>query len=570
MPQRPLDANLAGRRRTLAVLAVMAILTLLVSPDLLPSYAQINAYDEARYIESGRLLLDGEFRNLVWGPLVALVYAPIHVLVSGSPDWFILQAGLGRIVIFLALLSSTYYLALQVNKPAGRYYILGILFVSPAYLQVLENPSDALFIVFAALMMAKVIAFQESRRAGDLAAASAFFGLAVLCRFEGLVLLAALLLAVALTRSTWADRFRSAVISVVPAALLVAVYLLTFRVTSPGADLGIGAKAYAAFEVSQPIEGAGSQTDRAAYARSLFGTREDNRGSVIVAISRNPLAFGRRLLTNISRTPDRYLEVFGRRVGFAVLLFAVLAVYSLLRTRKFSVLMTLACWGLAPMVGLAFLPFHVVRQASGLIHVLASLGLASVLAGTQRGIERRILWAAAALLAVYGLADDKLALVVVAAVLGGAFLLMALGRAATEASPATILRESMLLLAAGLILHGSYPFPDYSPIGVSTEEAVVHYLGSEFPPGSHILEALPLPAIAAKMTDVPWSAAPEGLASPAELRGWMEAEGIPTSLVDERDPQRPDLVALLKSGLDLQFEVGFRSEDGRYLVYVLR
>jgi hypothetical protein len=128
----------------------------------------------------------------------------------------------------------------------------------------------------------------------------------------------------------------------------------------------------------------------------------------------------------------------------------------------------------------------------------------------------------------------------------------------------------MLLLAAGLILHGSYPFPDYSPIGVSTEEAVVHYLGSEFPPGSHILEALPLPAIAAKMTDVPWSAAPEGLASPAELRGWMEAEGIPTSLVDERDPQRPDLVALLKSGLDLQFEVGFRSEDGRYLVYVLR
>jgi hypothetical protein len=127
----------------------------------------------------------------------------------------------------------------------------------------------------------------------------------------------------------------------------------------------------------------------------------------------------------------------------------------------------------------------------------------------------------------------------------------------------------MLLLAAGLILHGSYPFPDYSPIGTSTEETVVHYLASEFPPGSRILESLPLPAIAAKLTDVPWGTAPEGLADPAELQGWLEAEGIQAVLLDEMDVPRPDLVDLLEAGLGSQFEIGHRSESGRYRVFVL-
>jgi hypothetical protein len=201
---------------------------------------------------------------------------------------------------------------------------------------------------------------------------------------------------------------------------------------------------------------------------------------------------------------------------------------------------------------------------------MSSVGLTSALGGVGPNVERRMTWVAAVLLAAYGLADGKLALVVVGVVLAGAFLLMALGAVAAETSPAVGLRGPMLLLAAGLILHGSYPFPDYSPIGTSTEEAVVHYLGSEFPPGSRILESLPLPAIAAKMTDVPWSAAPEGLAAPVDLQGWLESEGIQAVLVDERDSPRPELVALLEAGLGSQFEIGHRSEGGRYRVFVLR
>jgi len=38
--------------------------------------------DEAKYVESGWLLLKGEVRSLAWGPLVALCYAPAHLFVG--------------------------------------------------------------------------------------------------------------------------------------------------------------------------------------------------------------------------------------------------------------------------------------------------------------------------------------------------------------------------------------------------------------------------------------------------------------------------------------------------------
>jgi len=50
-----------------AVVLVLATQTLLVSPDLMPAYSEINPFDETMYIESGRLLLAGELRELAWG-----------------------------------------------------------------------------------------------------------------------------------------------------------------------------------------------------------------------------------------------------------------------------------------------------------------------------------------------------------------------------------------------------------------------------------------------------------------------------------------------------------------------
>src|SRR3990172_4348170 len=247
MNSRATDIIAGNSRDKWLAVAVISLLTLLVSPDIMRSYGEINPFDEAKYIESGRLLLSGELRNLTWGPLLALVYAPLHALLGRSLDWFALDASLGRIILYLGLLFSTYFLAGQFKTAIHKHYILGVLFISTAYLGVLSNPSDALFVTMSSVSLAKVVTFLERRREADIAWASAFYGLAVLCRFEAVVLLIPVVMAVVLVRRSLGSPLRAILASILPAALILAVYLFLFSLTSRGADLGIGSKSYASF-----------------------------------------------------------------------------------------------------------------------------------------------------------------------------------------------------------------------------------------------------------------------------------------------------------------------------------
>jgi hypothetical protein len=217
-----------------------------------------------------------------------------------------------------------------------------------------------------------------------------------------------------------------------------------------------------------------------------------------------------------------------------------------------------------------FLPLHIARQLSALILVLSSVGLTSVLRGQLTGVENRLLFTGLLLLAAYGLLDGKLALLVVGIVLASAMLLSSLIRPQGNAEPGPDLRGTALVLAAGLILRGSYPFPDYSPIGTSPEEQVVHYLEKELPRESRILESLPLPANAARMMEVSWSSAPDEISDPSEFLEWLAEGRIRAVFVDSRDVPRPDLVALMEAGLGAQFDLGYRSDSGRHRVFLPR
>ena len=105
-----------GRREALFILLVLAINLILVGPDLMPAFCDINAYDEAKYIESGSYLTKFELRNLSWGPLVAFVYAPLHLIFRHLPDWFLIEAWVGRFLLFASLWLSTYYLATKLKE----------------------------------------------------------------------------------------------------------------------------------------------------------------------------------------------------------------------------------------------------------------------------------------------------------------------------------------------------------------------------------------------------------------------------------------------------------------------
>jgi len=573
---RHLEANDSGMRvegtkpgkRVWAVVLVLATQTLLVPPDLMPAYSEINPFDETKYIESGRLLLAGELRELAWGPLVALVYGPFYLIFGSLPDWFMISLWSGRILLFLALWLSSYYLSIQLGSPAPRQVTIGVLFVSTAFFEVLTNPSDGLFASLSTLALAKLVAYSQRRKEADIWTGSLLLGLAVLARIEATVLIPALLVSVLLLAKPTPARPRLLAGSVVPGLAILAGYLLISRLTSPGLNSGIGGKSYDSFEVNQPNAGEGTDSDRRELARSLFGTQAENQGSVLRAIARNPAAFARRLMTNLGRLPDLYLLTFGKRLGPALLIFAGLGGYSMARMRRWTELGLLGIWLAPPLISLAFLPLHIIRQSSQLILITSALGLGSTLWDDLRKRGKHLPLFGASLLAGYGLLGAKLAFVTAGVVLGSALVLIRLTRSGLGEGAASRFRAAAFLLAAGLILRGSFPFPDYPPIGISPHEQVVHYLQGALPQESRILESVPLPALAAGMAEASWSSVPTGISTPGELGEWLETEAIEAVYIDSRADPRPELVALLEAGLDSQIRIGYQSENGELRVYL--
>ena len=76
---------------------------------------------------------------------------------------------------------------------------------------------------------------------------------------------------------------------------------------------------------------------------------------------RNPIAFGGRIVANMVRVPDFFLEVFGKRLGPAFLLFGLWGAVSLLRGAQLGPAFVLAIWMLQPFVSLIPMPTRSVR-----------------------------------------------------------------------------------------------------------------------------------------------------------------------------------------------------------------
>jgi len=75
---------------TILILLLFVLNLLLVASSLLPSYDEINPFDGAKYIESGRQLVDGgELREISRSPTLALMYAVIYLFVRSSLNWFV-------------------------------------------------------------------------------------------------------------------------------------------------------------------------------------------------------------------------------------------------------------------------------------------------------------------------------------------------------------------------------------------------------------------------------------------------------------------------------------------------
>ena len=235
-------------------------------------------------------------------------------------------------------------------------------------------------------------------------------GLAALARVDALAWIAAF------TSISIAIGFRTysigqiTLVAIVPAVGFVAGFVAISRIDSGSFDDSIGSlapKLYQAFEQNQSVLTGGN--DEAAYrqARKLFGTPDDNQGSVFRAILKNPSAFWLRIVTNSKNLPNLYLSAFDKRVGPMLLIFAGLGIVALIRRGAYGMLVISMIWALPSAHYSGFLSRHVLATVTYLPIVFASIGLTYAF---RRDLPRSELTAyilAGLLLIGYSWIDDK-------------------------------------------------------------------------------------------------------------------------------------------------------------------
>lgn len=557
-----------AKRKILLVLTILLIHFLLISPSLMPAFNEINTDDEAKYIESGwRLLREGP-RDLAWGPLVSFVYAPVHLLVGGSPNWFMIDAWVGGFFLFFLLWLSAFTLALQFKEYFHPLIVVGVLFVSTYFVPIIENPSDALFVSMSAFALSRVIAFYRGRELRDILLASFFVGLGVLCRVETILLVGTLAFIAVVTGRRYHSFLKLLASALLPAVSLLAVFFLTSLLTKGHLNMGTNEKAYDAFTMGQPTQQVFG--DPAQDAASPFGTKEENRGSIFVAIARHPAAFANRVLGRALEQPGFFLGIYGKKLGPVMLLFSLWGVYTLIKRRSLPLLLILLFWPLHTLVALAFFANHIVPQSSFVLVILSAVGIASIFRSDQPRGERVFLFLIALLIVFASLLFNLPAILVGGLLLAAVLAISWLVQPGQEINGRLPAVQLFILLCAGLILHGAYPFPNYPALGSSNEEQAIHYLHQEFEPLSKILSTSSYTMLAGRMTPVDVGDIPAEVTTAQELSMWLEARNIQAVYLDGRADVTPELAKVVESGLNDQFELGYGSDDGNVRIFLIR
>ncbi len=545
----------------------------LVTPDLLPSYQVVNPHDETKYVESGRKLVDGlDIRELGRSPLSSIFYAAIYLFVSQSQDWFMLSLGIGRIILFSLLWFSTFYLGSRLREYTHPYIVAGVLFFSPAMLIILGNPSDALFAAMSALALAKTLQFNQSKESRDLAFASLFVGLAFASRPDGLFLtplFIIIVIAIGFRKVKFGRLLASAII---PGFIVVGVFVLLRGMTTGDLRTGIGEKAYNSLSWVASLE-AQNPSDQIRINTEQFGSREENRGSVIIAFLQNPPAMFDRFFVNAKNTPNAILSAYGgKKIAPFLFLAALGGAYALLKKRAFSELTILLLW---PLPALLYLAFYL-RSGFFLLSfyvpiVLAAIGIAFFLSKQPGKNERVAVIVILSMLSLYSLIDHKPAFLAVGLISLATVTLTWMAQRRYPDRVETEIVGLFLALCAAAILHPPFTFPQAWSIGTSSQERAIHFMQDELKRGSGVGTYVPLPALAAKMNDVGLQSIPLGEDVDIRFLEWLENNHIKALYIEPVFiMEYPERWELIQRHIGSILEREFLADPGSVQVFIVQ
>ncbi len=560
------------------VFVIFFVNLFLVFAIFLPNLSDINAWDEAAYLNSGRRLIEeGTFPKYAGNPLTNVFFALTYFPFQASPYWMVLSVSLARVILFSLLWLGTYFVARELSNIAPSMIALGIFFVTPLAIEMLRFPTDPLFASLAALSMWQFLRYMNSGQRKHLIYSSIFMGLAAHARNDGLILFVIYLFLALVLSFRRKDLIRSMLASFVPFAVLVGGYILIYGLVTGDFNLGTMERTYENFESGQQVvyggEGEFSPVIEARLeARRIFGTPEENQYSVFNAIKRNPKEYLRRLSATAKGLPQLILRAYGIRFSLLLFLFVARGVIELVRRKEYELLLVLLLWPMHLVTGLVITLFRTghLQFPYYVVFALASVGLFAILSNLKSKVEQG--WVNLFLLGtcVYSILDNKLAIFYGASVfLLSLWIIMIFQARKGQEAKAVIFT---LLLGAGIIIRGDFPSPKLRDLGSDPKEQAVLFITENFPTETTFAAGAPGVVWAAKMRyaglasdDVPINRTSE------EFLDWMVGQNIEAIYVDhDLYKVLPIVWDLIEPQIGVGLERVFEVEQGNYQVLIIK
>lgn len=554
---------------TLIVLILFIFNVLLIYPKLMPEFSEINPHDGAKYIESGRMLFIWGLRQLSWGPLVAFIYAPIHLFVWKSLDWFMIEAWVGNFIMFSLIWFSLYYLSRQIKNLISPFILISIMMVSTFFFPVLENQSDAVFLALSAFALAKLINYYQHKNIKYLWFSSIFVSLGVLARVETILLVGTLLVFGLIIGRKRYSFIKIVIACIVPTLAILLLFAAINMLTFGTPNFDIASKSYDSLQWNQSVLSGGDLNKAYQDSDQLFGSQEENQGSIFRAIIRNPKAILKRISANLVNLPEMYLSIFGRVPGFLLLLFYAWGFYVLIKKKEKLLLIILLTWPLHASIALIFLARHIIPQISYLFLILGTIGMSSFYGSETKLKYKLILWSLALITVIFSAVDNRPTLLIGSALFFISLMVdLLIGSKETKINTLRII-PLIFLLFIMVIFRDPYSFPK-KLIGVSQNELSVKYLEVTLPKQSNVWSFIPKPAVAAKMNSFDLGIITRSIGNSDKFIEYIEENNIKAIYIDDNyHPQSRELAEQYINEKLTYFIHGYESSDGSINIYLV-
>ncbi len=560
----------------LLVAALLLLNAFFVIFRFFPTIRDISLWDDAVYINRGRMLLEGVLPQFSENPLIALLFAFSYLPFQHDNFWMIHSASIGRFLMFVLMWLGTYLVAKQ--TPGLKWYVaVGLMFASTVMVDILENPSDTLFAGLSALAFWQMLSYHNTRQIKYLALTSLLIGLAALARNDGLILFAFFLLISLIYLKSAENKLQHLAASILPFLVLVGGYALVYGTITGDYELGTQERSYVAFRQGQmelsvpdkncrlgPVKCAGDEVDQ------LYGSSSENGNSIFRAIARNPQAYLQRLLKTISLLPRLAHDAYGKWTFYALLFLTALGIFALIRAKRYSILLLSLAW--SAFLGTYFLTFFragYLRMPFFILFLLAGFGVQELVESLSE--KRQWIWATALLILTgigiwlslnyfyFGM------IVLLACMLFGAWIKQS--RLEFANKPELIL---MLFLAGGLIMRGGFTPPVIPTLGKIAEEQAILTLEKQLPEDSLVGAGAPGIAWEARMTFTPLTEKDFLADSPDEYYSILKKAGVKAIYVDNIVTNNVPLWNLIKPGIGTYYQTVYSGRSGSILVLLVK